>query len=86
MHEVSVETAFDGEVETHGPRSVGFQDHWEVAEFTEPGELSVTFSVDGEVAWKDTHELPRLSGDRQSITLFELQPDGEILTRVKVED
>lgn len=85
-HAVSVRTEFDGETSSYGPRDVGYQAHWEVAQFTKPGELTVSFRVDGEVVWDDAHELPELSGSRKSFSLLELQPDGEILTRVNIEE
>lgn len=85
-HEVTVETAFHGETQSFGPREVRPGDHWEVTRFTERGELTVRFDLDGERAWEDTHEIPTLSGDRSSIVVFELDPDDEIFARVKVEE
>ncbi|AGB16805.1 hypothetical protein Halru_2218 [Halovivax ruber XH-70] len=85
-HEVTVQYELGADEQTFGPTELAEGESWQVAHIETRGDVTVRFWVDGELAWEDTHEIPALEAGRSSIVLFEIQPDGEFLHRVKVED
>lgn len=85
-HEAFVELEWNGESSEYGPETVEPDESWEVTRIETEGTLTVRFSVDDELVWTDTHEVPTPTEGDQSRVVVDLLPDGDVFTAVEWDE
>jgi len=85
-HDIFVELEIDGEEHEYGPETVVSGSGWDVETIDSTGTLTIQVSVDDELVWDDTHEIPTPGENRNSYATVRLESDGEVNAFVDVED
>jgi len=83
--EVFVELTLNEIEHEYGPRTVAPETTWDVTRIESRGRLTVRVSVNGELVWDESHEVPT-SRDGVSVAELVLEPDDDIYTAVWSED
>ena len=84
-HDILVELKIDGEEREYGPETVEAGNDWSVATIESLGSLTVRATVDEELVWEDTHDVPTTETGASRV-IVQLSSGGDVDGFVEVDD